>query len=242
MAASKDADTELLPRLNLYQKLAKITGEVGVINKDGNNEQQKFKFIEYAAVAGRLRDLFAKYGVVIVPRMAQQAKQKRELNGKAESVLIDFTYTVINADKPDDKFTVTWTGQAIDYGDKATNKAATSALKYYLMRQFNISEKGDDPDADSPTRPDTAKKPAVGTAPPPVTPPAPPGEPSISQGQAAMLLGYVKQQTGLTEREAVIAAVEEAAGAKVTDIKQRDLEAIKAMFGPVVVLDEDAES
>lgn len=136
--------------LNLYQKLAAITGDVGAIAKDGNNSQQNFKFIEYAAVAGRLRELFAKYGVVIVPRMVQQSKQLRSVNGKAVSVLIDFTYTVVNADSPDDKFTVTWTGEAIDYGDKATNKAATSALKYYLMRQLNISEKGDDPDAESP--------------------------------------------------------------------------------------------
>ena len=30
-------------QLNLYQKLAKITGEIGVIAKDGNNQQQKYK-------------------------------------------------------------------------------------------------------------------------------------------------------------------------------------------------------
>lgn len=141
--------------LNLYQKLAKITGEVGAIKKGGRNNEQKFDFIEYAAVAGELRGLFAKYNVLIVPYMQRSTKQTRtpitsKYGAQGEHVLIDFTFVVYNADDPKEKFSVTWTGEATDYGDKGTNKAATSALKYYLMRQFNISEKGEDPDGDSP--------------------------------------------------------------------------------------------
>lgn len=150
--------------LNLWQKLAAITGEIGKIEKTGQSSGygDRYNFIEYAAVAGRLRDLFAKYGVVIVPYMAKAAKQHRQevtssKGNKGEHVLIDFTFVIINADKPEEKFSVTWIGEATDFGDKATNKAATSALKYYLMRQFNISEQGDDPDAESP-EPVSAKK------------------------------------------------------------------------------------
>lgn len=149
-------------KLNLYQKIAKITGEIGSIKKGGTNREQGYAFIEYAAVAGELRHLFAKYGVIVVPRMVQTVKHQRDVittqrGGRGEHVLIDFTYTVINADKPEEKFTVQWTGEATDYGDKATNKAATSALKYYLMRQFNVSEKGDDPDAETPAIPADAE-------------------------------------------------------------------------------------
>lgn len=149
-------DKEINKReLNLFQKLAAITGEVGIIKKDGTNTEQHYSFIEYAAVAGRLRDLFADYGIVIVPYMAKASNQTRtefsSRNGaKGTAVLIDFTFVVYNADKPEEKISVTWVGEAADYGDKATNKAATAALKYYLMRQFNISEKGEDPDAESP--------------------------------------------------------------------------------------------
>jgi hypothetical protein len=143
--------------LNIYQKLARITGDVGAIKKGGTNKEQGYGFIEYSAVAGELRGLFARYGVVIVPRMQQTERQQRvdvvsKYGAKGTAVLIDFTFNVVNADKPDDKFTVSWTGEALDYGDKATNKAATSALKYYLMRQFNISEKGEDADEHSPDR------------------------------------------------------------------------------------------
>ena len=140
--------------LNIYQKLSAIMGDIGVVEKGGKNTEQNYAFIEYAAVAGKLRALFSEYGVLIVPRMPKASEHVREeittkYGSKGVAILIDFTFEIINADKPDDKFEVTWTGEAADYGDKGTNKAATSALKYYLMRQFNISEKGEDNDEHS---------------------------------------------------------------------------------------------
>lgn len=155
MAIESTSSKQDVRSLNLYQKLAAITGEVGAIAKGGNNTEQNFKFIEYAAVAGRLRELFAKYGVVVVPRMQPSKQQMRstitsKYGKEGVWALIDMSFTVINADAPDDKFTATWTGEAMEYGDKAANKAATGALKYFLMRMFNVSEQGDDPDAHSP--------------------------------------------------------------------------------------------
>ena len=43
-----------------------------------------------------------------------------------------------------------WLGESADYGDKGVNKAETSGTKYFLMRLFNISEKGEE-EADSKT-------------------------------------------------------------------------------------------
>jgi hypothetical protein len=151
--------------LNIYQKLSAIMGDIGVVEKGGKNTEQNYAFIEYAAVAGKLRALFSEYGVLIVPRMPKASEHVREeittkYGSKGVAILIDFTFEIINADKPDDKFEVTWTGEAADYGDKGTNKAATSALKYYLMRQFNISEKGEDNDEHSIDRGSTETAPA----------------------------------------------------------------------------------
>lgn len=140
-------------QLNLYQKLAKITGEIGVIAKDGNNQQQKYKYIEYETIAGKFRELFSKYGVVLIPSMVEQERSAitTSRGSSGVSTVCHFEFTVVNADKPDDRFMVKWQGEAADYGDKATNKAATAAVKYYLMRQFNISSKGDeDPDSQTP--------------------------------------------------------------------------------------------
>ncbi len=154
--------------LNIYQKLSAIMGDIGVVEKGGKNTEQNYAFIEYAAVAGKLRALFSEYGVLIVPRMPKASEHVREeittkYGSKGVAILIDFTFEIINADKPDDKFEVTWTGEAADYGDKGTNKAATSALKYYLMRQFNISEKGEDNDEHSVDRGSTETAPAKPT-------------------------------------------------------------------------------
>lgn len=141
MAKSEQAETDI-KTLNLYQKLAAITGEVGPVAKGGTNTQQNYAYIEYAAVAGALRDLFAKYGVVIVPNMGERTLSPLA-GGKGTYTEIKFKFDVINADKPDERFSVDWVGESSDYGDKGTNKAATAALKYYLMRQFNVSEKGE---------------------------------------------------------------------------------------------------
>lgn len=169
MAESKSESTT---GLNIYQKLAKISGEIGVVAKDGKNNEQKYAFIEYAAVAGKLRTLFAKYGVVIVPRIKSQERTEitSKYGAKGFHTLAKLEFQVVNADDPSDHFMVEWESEAADYGDKATNKAATAALKYYEMRQFNISEKGDD--SDEVTPPEIAgaagsasAKPAVGSAP-----------------------------------------------------------------------------
>jgi len=76
-------------------------------------------------------------------------RQVEPLGSKGVNVTIQFTFTFKNADDPSQTEVVHWTGEANDYGDKATNKAATAALKYCLMRTFNISEQGDDPDGTS---------------------------------------------------------------------------------------------
>lgn len=151
-------------QLNLYQKLAKITGEIGVIAKDGNNQQQKYKYIEYETIAGKFRELFSKYGVVLIPSMVEQERSAitTSRGSSGVSTVCHFEFTVVNADKPDDRFVVKWQGEAADYGDKATNKAATAAVKYYLMRQFNISSKGDeDPDSQTPEVVQKQQKPAI---------------------------------------------------------------------------------
>lgn len=174
--------------LNLYQKLAAIGGEIGVVKKGGKNTEQHYDFIEYAAVAGKLRSLFADYGIVIIPGMPKAAEHIRQeittkYGTKGVLTMVDMTFEIINADDPSERFEVTWVGEAADYGDKATNKAATAALKYYMMRQFNISEKGDDPDAESPEVSSTtraaAKQPTNGP---------------MTDRQRAMIFALMRQQ------------------------------------------------
>ncbi len=157
------APADKIGAMNLWQKLAAITGEIGSIAKDGQNSEQKYKFIEYSAVAGALRTLFGKYHVVCNPHMgkreAVEFKTSRGSVGLATT--IEFQFVFKNADKPEETETIEWVGEAADYGDKGTNKAATAALKYCLMRTFNVSEKGDeDPDSATIDRGEVQEAPA----------------------------------------------------------------------------------
>lgn len=150
-----------MAELNLYQRLLAITDEIGKIEKTGRNSMQNYAFIEQARVLAELRPLLKKHGVVILPETPGRSIERYEVvrgNGKPGvdvHVTVSSRYTVLNADKPDEKFTAEWdAGEALDSSDKASNKAVTASHKTYLMKLFNISDQ-DDPDAshiDAPSR------------------------------------------------------------------------------------------
>lgn len=132
-------------KMSLASKLAVIGKEIGAVDKSGKNSQQNYNFIEYGVVAGRIRELFDKYKVIIIPNVneVQQDEITTRTGGKGYHYILRMTFTVMNGEDLDDKFEASWVGEAIDYGDKGINKAETSGTKYFLMRLFNVSEKGE---------------------------------------------------------------------------------------------------
>jgi hypothetical protein len=141
---------------NLYQKLLSITEEIGKIDKTGKNTMQGYSFIEQAKVVAEVRVQLAKHGVMIIPEIAERSLERYNVtrsNGKAGTdihVQVKSRYTLVNADNPDERMICEWdAGEAIDSGDKATNKAVTASDKSFKMKLFNISDQ-DDPDAHSP--------------------------------------------------------------------------------------------
>lgn len=132
--------------MTLAQKLAKIGKEIGVVDKSGTNAQQKYNYIEYGVVAGRIRELFDNYGVIIVPQVMDYRTD--EVTSKYDTTgyhyVLAMKFTIVNGDDATDRFESTWLGEATDFGDKGINKAETSGTKYFLMRLFNVSEKGEE--------------------------------------------------------------------------------------------------
>ena len=137
---------------SLAAKLAAIGKRIGAVDKSGTNREQKYNFIEYGVVAGRIRELFDEYQVIIVPNV--ESYQVDEIKSKYGSVGYHYTlnmkFKIINGEDPTDNFEATWMGESADYGDKGINKAETSGTKYFLMRLFNVSEKGEE-EADAKT-------------------------------------------------------------------------------------------
>lgn len=146
---------------SLATKLAAIGREIGAVDKSGKNTQQNYAYIEYGVVAGRIRELFDKYHIIIIPNVesVQQDEITNKYGGKGYHYVLTMTFMLINGEDPDDREIASWTGEASDYGDKGINKAETAGTKYFLMRLFNVSEKGEEdadkttPEAMSETRP-----------------------------------------------------------------------------------------
>lgn len=136
---------------SLASKLAAIGKEIGAVDKSGKNQQQHYDYIEYGVVAGKIRELFDKYHIIIVPNVdsvsTDEIKSKYDTTGY--HYVLTMTFTLINGDDKEDREIASWCGEASDFGDKGINKAETAGTKYFLMRLFNISEKGDDNDENS---------------------------------------------------------------------------------------------
>lgn len=139
--------------MTLASKLAAIGKEIGAVDKSGKNTQQNYNYIEYGVVAGRIRELFDKYHIVIVPSVenVNQDEVTNKFGGKGYHYLLEMSFTIVNGDDTEDKMISKWIGEATDYGDKGINKAETAGTKYFLMRLFNVSEKGEvEADGESP--------------------------------------------------------------------------------------------
>ena len=147
--------TDQVKPKNIHQRIAAITGEVEAVKKTGRNNEQKYDFIEYDSVTAALRKLMFTHGITVLQNMKEGGRKETEISSKygqkGVNLVIDYIFTVTNVDDPADKLEFLWQGEASDYGDKATNKAATAAEKYFLLKLFKIGTK-EDPDADSPDR------------------------------------------------------------------------------------------
>lgn len=144
----------------VYAAIAAVQGELAKVGiaKESENTSQNYKFRGIDAVYGALSPLLAKHGLCVLPRIVNRDMHERvtikEWNGqKKESVLF---YVTVEAEfdfvavEDGSAHTVRTYGEAMDSGDKATNKAMSAAYKYAAFMAFAIPTEGDN-DADTTT-------------------------------------------------------------------------------------------
>lgn len=144
----------------VYKAIAAVQGDLAKVGiaKDGVNEQQKYRFRGIDQVYAALSPLLAKHGLCVIPRIVEREMRERttikEYNGqKRESVLF---YVTVKAEfdfvavEDGSVHTAATYGEAMDSGDKATNKAMSAAYKYAAFMTFAIPTEGDN-DADATT-------------------------------------------------------------------------------------------
>ena len=129
------------------------------IGKTRKNDQQGYKFRGIDEVFNALAPLLAEHKLLILPRMLARSVTERltKNGGVLFYVLVDAEYDFVSAVDGSCHVVRTF-GEAMDSGDKATNKAMSAAYKYAAFQAFCIPTEGDN-DADKTTHEVAAKPP-----------------------------------------------------------------------------------
>lgn len=121
------------------------------ISKTNKNQQQGYTFRGIDDVYNTLSPILANAGLCILPRMtARNIVEKITAKGTVLFyVTVDAEFDLVAAEDGS-KHTIKTFGEAMDSGDKATNKAMSAAYKYACMQAFAIPTEGDN-DSDKTT-------------------------------------------------------------------------------------------
>ena len=140
--------------MNVYQAINAVQADlsqVGIAKNRTNTQGAGFKFRGIDDVLNALSPLLAKHGLVIIPRVISRACTERasKAGGALFYVTVEAEFDFVSAEDGS-KTTARMIGEAMDSGDKATNKAMSAAYKYAAFQTFAIPTEGT-PDADAET-------------------------------------------------------------------------------------------
>lgn len=145
--------------INAVQKSLSVSG----ITKDrtASTGKSSYKFRGIDDVYNAIAPLLAEHGLCILPRMVSRTCTERTSSSGntlfCVSVEAEFDFV---SSEDGSKHTVKTFGEAMDSGDKATNKAMSAAYKYAAFQSFAIPTEGDN-DADATTHTLYNSKPAA---------------------------------------------------------------------------------
>ena len=139
--------------MSVYKAINAVQAELAKtgIAKDKRNAQQGYNFRGIDDVYAAVAPLLAKHGLCILPRVVSREVTERQT--QKGGILF---YTVVKMEfdfvcaEDGSKHTVTTVGEAMDSGDKSSNKAMSAAYKYAAFQAFAIPTEGDN-DADAAT-------------------------------------------------------------------------------------------
>ena len=125
---------------SLAAKMAAIMGEVPTMEKNGYNQQQKYGFVTAEDIKAFMRPLFRKYKIALFSSMVdvERTTAQNKNGNTVVTVVAKMLFTLVDGESGEEMECI-WHGEANDYADKAVNKAATAAEKYWLINTFLLS-------------------------------------------------------------------------------------------------------
>ena len=134
----------------IYASIIAAMADIEPIAKGQKNEKQGFSFRGVDVIMNELQPILKKHGLFIVPKVVLVTRSEKATNsgGVLLYSVVTMEYTMYAVDG---SFVVGSTvGEGMDSGDKASNKAMSVALKYFLLQTFCIpTDDAKDPDFDS---------------------------------------------------------------------------------------------
>lgn len=132
----------------IYKNIIACLKDIKAIGKNSKNKIQGFMYRGIDDVMNELNPILSKNNVFIVPTILESTREEK-LTAKGGTLiytLLKVKYTFYAEDGSNIECIVI--GEAMDSGDKSTNKAMSIAMKYALFQVFCIPTE-DDPDKDS---------------------------------------------------------------------------------------------
>jgi len=134
--------------MKIYQAMANVMASISAIGKDKHNPQGNFKFRGIDDVYNSLHRAMAAEGIFCTMEVLDHRSEPRQFkNSSGFQVYTTVKYSFHTVDGSSVSSTVV--GEAMDSGDKATNKTYAIAHKYALLQAFLIpTEDMQDPDSE----------------------------------------------------------------------------------------------
>jgi hypothetical protein len=141
----------------IFTKIPAIMASIEAIGKNRKNQSQGYSFRGIDDMYNELHYHFATHKVFYMPEVLTVHREEKSTKsgGSMQYVVLTVKYTFYAEDGSN--LSCTMIGEASDSGDKASNKAMSTALKYALMEIFLIPT-GEDKDTDSQSPEFAAKK------------------------------------------------------------------------------------
>ena len=122
----------------IYKAVNSIMQEIEAIGKNKTNSMQGYKFRGIDDMYNALQPLFKKHEVFITSNVLESKREERQ-TAKGGVLIYTIARCQFRFVTTDGSFIESvLEGEAMDSGDKSTNKAMSTALKYALMQMFLI--------------------------------------------------------------------------------------------------------
>lgn len=137
---------------NVYKAISAVAKDMSEqgISKDRRNAQQGFNFRGIDQVYNALAPALVRHGLLILPRITERSVTERvtQKGGVLFYVVVKAEFDFVSTEDGSIHTVVTY-GEAMDSGDKATNKAMSIAYKYAAFQAFCIPTEETAIDADA---------------------------------------------------------------------------------------------